>query len=285
VRDAVGDAVDDAVRGAVRGAVGGAVGDAVRGAVRGAVGGAVGDAVRGAVDGAHFLLQCALCAGQIEWGGNLWPGYMSWATFFRDVCDLEIEQADAFAAFEVLSSRCGFYSLHADFAMVSDRPRILKRDLAGRLHADNGPAIAWRDGWQLFYWHGLQIPRSHEWMIADRGRINPGAIDKEPNAELRRIMLEIYGFERYLAERGAKVVAEDELHGFPRRLLDVNVAGESILLVEVHNGSLEPDGSRRKFHLGAARNPQTRRPPVTPAEAIAASYGINPAHYREAVRS
>jgi hypothetical protein len=210
---------------------------------------------------------------------------MAWATYFREVCDLEFAEIDTFAAYEVMSSRCGAFSTYKDFAFVSDRPRVLRRDQAGRLHADDGPAIAWRDGWQLFYWHGLQIPRGHEWIISDRDLITPAKIDAEPNAELRRIMLEVYGFERYLSERSAIVLSEDTLHGFPRRLIDMRVGGESILLVEVHNGSLEPDGSRRKFHLGAARDPRTRRPPATPAEAIAASYGIAPDRYREAVRS
>jgi hypothetical protein len=51
-----------------------------------------------------------------------------------------------------------------------------------------------------------------------------------------------------------------------------------VRIIEVTNGSLEPDGTRRKFHLGAM-------PGENPHEAIAASYGINPRHYREAVRT
>jgi hypothetical protein len=167
--------------------------------------------------------------------------------------------------------------------MVSDRPRILKRDAGGRLHADDGPAIAWADGWSLCFWHGLQIPRSHKWMLTKRNLLNAHAIEKDGNAELRRVMLEIYGFERYLAERDAKLIATDELHGEPRRLLEVSVAGTPTRIVEVINGSVEADGTRRKFILGAAQRARTQ--PKTPAEAIANSYGIAAEHYREAVRT
>jgi len=184
-----------------------------------------------------------------------------------------------------MHSRGGPFSLHSDFAMVSDRPRVLKRDAGGRLHSDSGPAIAYRDGWSLYFWHGLHIPRSHEWVIEQSGKLTPDAIEAEPNAELRRVMLEVFGFENYLAQRKAKVIAADELHGQPRRLLEINVGGEKLQVTEVHNGSLEPDGTRRRFHLGAARDPRTRKPPRTPHEAVAHSYGIAPKHYREAVRT
>ena len=250
------------------------LGDAVDGAVRGAVRGAV-----------YFLLRCAQQALYIEWGGNLWCGWTAWRTFFVQVCQLEIAALDELAMLETMHSRGGPFSLHSDFAMVSDRPRVLKRDAGGRLHSDSGPAIAYRDGWSLYFWHGLHIPRSHEWVIEQSGKLTPDAIEAEPNAELRRVMLEVFGFENYLAQRKAKVIAADELHGQPRRLLEINVGGEKLQVTEVHNGSLEPDGTRRRFHLGAARDPRTRKPPRTPHEAVAHSYGIAPKHYREAVRT
>jgi hypothetical protein len=213
----------------------------------------------------------------------MWPAWAAWMTFFTDVCGLEIEAADALAAYEVAHSRGGFYSLNVDYAMVADRPRLLKRNAAGRLHADVGPAIEYRDGWNLYFWHGMQIPRSHEWIISERSKLSPNKIEAEPNAELRRVMLEVFGFEAYLSARKAKVIAADELHGQLRRLLEIDVAGDKLRIIEVDNGSLEPDGTRRKFHLGAAR--RDGRPPKTPAEAIANSYGIAPEHYREAVRT
>jgi hypothetical protein len=293
VRDAVGGAVSGAVRdavfGAVRDAVGSAVSGAAENAVRDAVDNVVGSAVRGAVDGTlngdrHsnrvvYLLRCAAVAHRMDADHHWWRfGSSAWASFFRDICDLDLAEWEAFADLETIDVRGGQYSLHADFVMVSDRPKIIRRDAGGRLHASNGPAIAWRDGYALYFWHGLRIDHDHQWIIAQPERLSPDAIERESNAELRRVMLEAFGFERYLAARQARVIAADELHGRPRRLLEVGVADARIRIVEVTNGSLEPDGTRRKFHLGAM-------PGNTPHEAIAASYGIASAHYCEAVRT
>jgi hypothetical protein len=275
VHSAVDSAVGSAVGSAVDSAVRSAVGSAVDLAVDLAVGSAVRSAVRSAVE---HLLRCAYEGLDAEWYANLWPGWTAWRTFFRDHCDLEIAEMDALAAIEAIDARAGAVSLWRDFAMVSDRPRLLRRDAGGQLHAADGPAIAWRDGWDLYFWHGQRIPRDHQWMIDRPREITPDRIEAEPNAELRRIALEIFGFERYLAARSARELARDELHGQPRRLLEIMVAGAPVRIVEVVNGSLEPDGTRRRYHLGAM-------PGATPHEAIAASYGIAPRHYREAVRT
>jgi hypothetical protein len=88
--------------------------------------------------------------------------------------------------------------------------------------------------------------------------------------------LEIYGFDRYLEKRKAKIIAEDVLHGQTRRLLSIDVGKERVRVLEVINGSEEPDGSRRKFHLGAM-------PGNTPHECVAASFGRPADKYREAV--
>jgi hypothetical protein len=225
-----------------------------------------------------FLLRCAAEASRFETHTKIWPGRAARYTFFRDCCDLEVPDGDALAAIEAIESRTSAISLHRDFAMVTERPCLMRRDAAGRLHAGDGPAIAYRDGWRLYFWHGRRLPSSHEWLIAERAQLTPDAIEAEPNAELRRVALEIFGFENYLAVRSARVIATDELHGEPRRLLEIMVRGEPIWIIEVTNGSLQPDGTRRRYHLGAM-------PGADPHEAIAASYGIAPAHYREAVRT
>jgi hypothetical protein len=51
-----------------------------------------------------------------------------------------------------------------------------------------------------------------------------------------------------------------------------------VRILEVSNGTREPDGTRRTFHLGAM-------PGDTPHQVVAASYGINPETYRESVRT
>ncbi len=178
-------------------------------------------------------------------------------------------------AYKAYAQSAGWMYAYEAIAFVSDRPAEIHFDARGRLHNAIGMAVRFRDGYGFHAWHGMRIPPH---LIAERHKITPERIEAEPNAELRRVALEIFGFDKYLAAREAKVIAADEVHGQPRRLLEVGVAGTPVRIVEVMNGSLEADGTRRRFHLGAM-------PGATPHEAIAASYGIAPAHYREVVRA
>src|SRR3990167_8151928 len=184
-----------------------------------------------------------------------------------------------FDAYKSYALTCCWLYAYKSLAFVSDRPAEIHCDGQHRLHCETGMAVRFRDGWGIHAWHGLRVPGD----IIERKDFEPAIVEQQPNAELRRVLLERKygprtGFELYLEQRAAKLIAQDDLHGFPRRLLEVHVAEQPIRIIEVINGSLEPDGTRRKFHLGAMRGD-------TPAAAIAASYGIAPKHYREAVRT
>jgi hypothetical protein len=127
-------------------------------------------------------------------------------------------------------------------------------------------------------WHGYRIPDTHTWVITDKDRITVDTILNEKNVELRRIMGEISGWRPLLDQ--ASVIQEDhDGNGNPRRLLSVDLVEETVALVQVQNGSLEADGSRREFVLGAMAGART------PHEAIAASYGLRPEAYCEAIRT
>lgn len=52
----------------------------------------------------------------------------------------------------------------------------------------------------------------------------------EPNAEVRRVMIERIGFERFLQDSGARVLHEDTDPGGPRQLLQVDLAGDEPLV-------------------------------------------------------
>ena len=207
----------------------------------------------------------------------MWSALDSFLSFFRHVAKLDLPIYERYQHWESAAIHGGFRWVHADFCIVSDRPRVLKVDESNRPHCDDGPSHLWSDGFAIYHWHGYRIPDDHRWIFTDKSRITADAIMAEPNAEIRRIMGEITGFEPIRSI--ATVVSEDtDGNGLPRKLMTANIKGEEWRIVEVHNGSLEPGGTRREFLLGAM-------PGNTPHECIAASYGINPQHYREAVRT
>ena len=232
--------------------------------------------------GQQVWQQVGQQVGDAVWNNSssygLWAGWMSWVSFFRDVCRWEDDALSRFALAEALANT-GWQWWHSDVLALSDRPRFIKRNAAGRLHSDEGPAIEYRDGWSIYAWHGYRLPDTHHHLITARDKITPAMIEAEPNAELRRIALEIFGFDRFFEARGGKVIDKDEVFGRPRRLLELKLKGEKIRVMDVYNGSLEPDGTRRRFMLGAVAGVNTVH------EAVAASYGLNPGAYREAVRT
>ena len=76
----------------------------------------------------------------------------------------------------------------------------------GRLHCEDGPAIAYRDGWGLHSWHGVTVPR--EW-IEDKASLTPKIALTHKNVEMRRAACEIIGWERILAELNARTIDRD----------------------------------------------------------------------------
>lgn len=95
---------------------------------------------------------------------------------------------------------------HKDFCIVSDFPELIKRDHENLLHSDNGPAIKWRDGWALYFWHGTPIPEN--W-ITDPQFLTAKVALKISNLEKRRIACEIVGWDRMLKELKAVVIDTD----------------------------------------------------------------------------
>ena len=64
-----------------------------------------------------------------------------------------------------------------------------------------GPAIAWADGLEAYAWRGVAV---EPWIVTDPGRITVERHRREPNVEVRRVLVERFGEERLLREGGAR---------------------------------------------------------------------------------
>ena len=125
------------------------------------------------------------------------------------------------------------------------------------MHNEHGPAISWRDGWALHFVHGVRVPA---WVIEHPERITPQLILAEPNAEVRRVMIERYGWGRLVEGPGFRLIDEApdpandphtiRLYELPAGLRDV--LGTPVRLIVVHNATPERDGTRRVFGLTVA---------------------------------
>lgn len=233
-------------------------------------------------------------------GGQFWAGGWYWGaaivSFFRDVCHLELPGDTwdrAMANQKTIESACWWYP-HTRFVMVSERPSEIhlekvenEQGTQHRLHHDSRAAVSWPDRWGVWASHGTRVPQH---VIEKPETITIQEIENETNIEVRRVMQEKIGWERYILESGAKLLHTDEFGALYQKTFEDD---ETLTMVHVTNGSLEPDGSRRKFMLmvhpelrpllsdGSLGEPQE----MTARAAVASTYGLRAEDYEPYVRT
>ena len=157
--------------------------------------------------------------------------------------------------------------LQDEICFVCEAPLVYSTDESRRMHSESGPAIAFSDGYKIFAWHGTMVP---EWIIEKPYAITVDKIIQEPNNEVRRVMIDRFGSERFIRESGASVVHQDEFGTLFRKEL---VNDEPLVMVKVKNSSPEPDGSFRDYFL---RVPPSIR---TAKAAVAWTFDMTPEEY------
>ncbi len=160
-----------------------------------------------------------------------------------------------------------------DVAVLTERPTRLCLDDDGQLHAPRGPAIAYPDGWAIWAWHGVRVPR---WVIDNPERLTVSRIQAQKSIEIRRVMIERYGFERYVRDAGALKISSDEYGTLWRCPL---LGDEPLVMVEVCNATPEPDGSFRNYWLRVPPDVRSAR------EAIAWTFGVDARDYDPEVQT
>jgi hypothetical protein len=182
----------------------------------------------------------------------MWAGYDAYLTAFRDVLGLRLPQHEAYRAWERCAKSGGFRWVHPKFCMVSDFPERLKIDDQNRPHSDDGPSHRWRDGWELYYWHGVAVT---EQIVMAPETLTVAQIEAETNVEVRRVMIERYGTARYLKDSGAEIVHELPDNYYVKglrtaRLLVKQRKDDSpLVMVDVLNSTPEPDGTTKRYML------------------------------------
>lgn len=162
-----------------------------------------------------------------------------------------------------VAAHAGWWWPYRNVAVICERPSQLHRDEAGRLDNGEGPALVFPDGFALHAWRGMPVPAA---FLRELTALTPERIREEDNAELRRVMLEHYGYDRYLAESQAQPVHRDDTGVLWRIALDDD---EDVVMVEVVNSTPEPDGTRRTYWLRVP--PATR----TAKEGVAWTFGLD----------
>jgi hypothetical protein len=196
------------------------------------------------------------------------------------------EQLERLAEYEVTVAN-GLWAWPFEHGVVvCDRPHTMRmedprQDGRWQLHCEDGPAMAFGDGYAIHAVHGVRVPG---WMIEHPDRLTAAHITKEPNAEIRRIMLTRFGEARYLDAIGATPLDASDfgtLYQVP--LTD----DEPLTLVKVINATPEPDGSFKPYFLRV--QPECRpmladqtfgdAQELTALNAVASTFGLTGGEY------
>ena len=185
---------------------------------------------------------------------------------------LEVEQPLASQIEAVMNLRTlPLYAVfHEGLCLLCERPQYINLDQRGRLHDETGPAVSFADGFSLYASHGVAVPA---WVIERPEDITVDGIDAESNAEVRRVLIERFGLERYLEESGAEELDRDECGVL---YLKAQQADEPIVAVKVTDSTSIVEGSPRHYFL--------RVPPYmrTARQAVAWTFQLQQEEYRPA---
>ena len=220
--DAVTYAVTDAATYAVTSA---ATDDATYDATRDATRAATSDVTdiytifaNGNNDIASFFKSNAKRWSNVYQGGNMWASYICYLTSFRDLGYLNLKEYEVLKHYED-AAEGGFRVMHEEFCLVCDTPEILKKDENNQAHCDDGPSHRWRDGWSLYHIHGVRVTAQ---IVMRPETLTVEQINNEENAEVKRIMIDRFGAQKYLTAINAKPIHADVWHGLMRGLYQVD---------------------------------------------------------------
>lgn len=131
---------------------------------------------------------------------NLQAGSVATLDFCISVLGCDCDRAE-WEAYMGLATECGLTLPLENACLVCDRPIELSFDSDRRLHAEGKAAIAWADGYRIYAFQGVRLPPRY-------GRLHPNLwrsewLLTEPNAELRRVLIQGIGYSRICQELDA----------------------------------------------------------------------------------
>ena len=140
-----------------------------------------------------------------DWCGISDSGWLSFYDYFDQIKVLRDDEPET-KQFRVYRDfvKGGVYDciFFDERALLIRMPNLVKLDQDGNLHANDGPAISWRDGYQEYSWHGVFVP---ERLIMDPGSYTMDQVLELPTEE-RRALGEHLGWDKFAELVGAKPV-------------------------------------------------------------------------------
>lgn len=217
---------------------------------------------------------CADIDAMIIWGSWSIPWlerYVIYRTYVPE--QLSEDMRTELDAFGIISQNALGVLCTEALCFACDKATKIELDERRRPHHMQEAAMEFADGFKAFAIEGVAIDRH---VLEHPDQITPEMINSARNVEVRRIMMQIYGMDRFLQNGHAKLVSQDECGEL--YCVDIPAAlagprGEPLVFVRVKNSTPEPDGTYKHYILRVPPRMQTAR------EAVAWTFGLREHEY------
>lgn len=130
--------------------------------------------------------------------------WIAWAKFAEHIgVNLTNEQSSKLELMRRIGFECEWWWPYEGLCFVSERPVSVKWDAQKRLHCEDGAAVKYRDGYSLYVWHGIGVPK--HW-IEHKDNLDPNEVIKSDNVELRAAGAAICGWPKMLSVLKSKTI-------------------------------------------------------------------------------
>lgn len=106
---------------------------------------------------------------------------------------------------EVFHHCTAFAAFQSSCIILADRPRIELNE-SDNLHSTTGPAVQWADGVKLWFNDGHFMNEGGRTIVAKPERLSTAHIMRIRNEETRRLAIEKFGWDRFIAEADCPVL-------------------------------------------------------------------------------
>jgi hypothetical protein len=130
--------------------------------------------------------------------------WRSRAAFFEGgkICGVVYDE-EKYNRFLEICNNLSWVIPYSDICITCANPIKATWDDQGRTHCDDGPAVVFKDGWQIWSIEGHLVDED---LVMRPEAQTLEEIANEANTELKRIRINRYGWDRYLTESQAEVI-------------------------------------------------------------------------------
>lgn len=169
-------------------------------------------------------------------------------------------------------------NLHREQGPAVVTPHLVKYVVNGRLHRADGPAVITSNGTKMHYWKGIFLEPS---LWNNKDTLRADEILNIPNAEVRRCMVELIGYENFIKRAKPTVLDRDEKTGAVLYKVDMpdDDRNEPLVVIKVIDGTSLTDSKgktyRKEYFLRVP--PQMK----TCSEAVAWTFNMDQKEYQK----